>query len=157
MSKGPESNFWNTIRQNLPKNAHATRIENVHGGGVPDVHVVWDGLPFWMELKVTKGNAVKVSPHQVAWHMAYFARGGLSFFLVKSLSTKDVYSFEGDQGSNLLRGGVSAAHGTRFANPAALFQSLRPRLRSHYSATLRPDNSATLRPDGDGEMSLDPE
>ena len=51
---------------------------------------------------------------------------------------KELYSFEGDQGANLLRGGVSAAQGTRFANPAALFESLRPRLLAHYSATLRP-------------------
>lgn len=144
MSKGPESNFWNTIRMNLPKNAHATRIENVHGGGVPDVHVVWDGLPFWMELKVTKGNAVKVSPHQVAWHMAYFARGGLSFFLVKSLSTKDLYLFGGDQGPSLIFKGIKGAEGQRFSNPAALFESLRPRLLDQMSATLRPCDPAVL-------------
>jgi hypothetical protein len=46
-------------------------------------HMVWDGLPFWCELKVSKGNAVKVSPHQVAWNMAYWARGGSNFFLSK--------------------------------------------------------------------------
>ena len=137
MSKAPEANFWQSIRKNLPKKAFATRIENVHGGGVPDVHIVWDGIPFWMELKTTKGNAVKVSSHQAAWHMAYYARGGLSFFLVKALSTKDIYLFGGDQGPDLIKGGVSAARGSRFSNPAALFESLRPRLLDHYSATLR--------------------
>lgn len=50
------------IRQNLPKKCFATRIENKHGGGVPDCHMVWDGLPFWCELKVSKGNAVKSRP-----------------------------------------------------------------------------------------------
>ena len=138
MSKGPEANFWNTLRSNLPKTAFATRIENKHGGGVPDVHIVWDGLPFWCELKTSKSNAVKISPHQIAWHMAYFARGGLSFFLVKSLSSKDIYSFRGDQGPILLQEGISAAQGQRFENPAALFQSLRPCLEAHYSASLRP-------------------
>ena len=138
MSKGPEANFWNTLRSNLPKKAFATRIENVHGGGVPDVHIVWDGLPFWFELKTTKGNAVKVSSHQAAWHMAYYARGGLSFFLVKSLSTKDLYLFGGDQGPSLIFKGIKGAEGQRFSNPAALFESLRPRLLDQMSATLRP-------------------
>ena len=144
MSKGPEANFWNTLRSNLPKKAFATRIENVHGGGVPDVHIVWDGLPFWFELKTTKGNAVKVSSHQAAWHMSYYARGGLSFFLVKSLSTKDLYLFGGDQGPSLIFGGIKGAEGQRFSNPAALFESLRPRLLDQMSATLRPCDPAVL-------------
>ena len=136
MSKGPEANFWNTLRSNLPKNAFATRIENKHGGGVPDVHMVWDGLPLWMELKTTKSNAVKVSPHQVAWHMVYYARGGLSFFLVKSLSSKDLLLFGGEKGPDLLQNGVQGAEGLRFPNPASLFEGLRPRLVSHYSQFL---------------------
>ena len=138
MSQGQEANFWSTIRQNLPKKCFATRIENKHGGGVPDVHLVWDGLPFWCELKVTKGNAVKVTPHQVAWNMAYWARGGSNFFLVKCASTRDIILFDGDQGASLIKGGVSAARGQRFKNPAALFCALRPRLESRLPASLRP-------------------
>ena len=116
----------------------------MHGGGVPDVHIVWDGLPFWFELKTTKGNAVKVSSHQAAWHMAYYARGGLSFFLVKALSTKDLYLFGGDQGPSLIFKGIKGAEGQRFSNPASLFESLRPRLLEHMSATLRPCDPAVL-------------
>ena len=37
MSRGPEANFWSTIRKNLPEKCFATRIENKHGGGVPDL------------------------------------------------------------------------------------------------------------------------
>jgi len=135
---GPEATLWNQLRSNLPKNCHATRIENKHGGGVPDCHLLWAGLPFWLELKVMKSNAIKVSPHQIAWHMAYHARGGASFFLVKSLSTRELLLFGGDQGPLLLEGGASAAQGERFANPAALFSALRPRLKVIYSAALRP-------------------
>jgi len=91
----------------LPKKCFATRIENKHGGGVPDVHMVWDHRPFWMELKVAKSNAVKVSPHQVAWNMAYWARGGVNFFLVKAPSHKCIYLFEGDQGPRLVGAGLS--------------------------------------------------
>ena len=126
MSKGQEANFWSMIRQNLPKKCFATRIENKHGGGVPDCHMVWDGLPFWCELKVSKGNAVKVSPHQVAWNMAYWARGGSNFFLVKSLKDSDLILFDGDQGADLINGGISMARGQRFKNLAPLFCALRP-------------------------------
>ena len=68
MSKGMESNLWKQMKRNLPSNMIATRIENRNGGGIPDVHFLWYGLPFWCELKTTKSNAVNISPHQVAWN-----------------------------------------------------------------------------------------
>ena len=64
--------------------------------------------------------------------MAYCNRGGLSFFLVKALSTRTLVLFEGSEGPNLLSGGLSEAQGSRFENPAALFEALRPRLLDHY-------------------------
>ena len=100
--------------------------------------MVWDGLSFWCELKVSKANAVNISPHQIAWNSAYWARGGANFFLVKSLSPRELLLFDGDQGALLASGGISAAQGARFANPAALFCALRPRLELIYSAALRP-------------------
>ena len=138
MSQGPESNFWKSIRQNLPPKTFATRIENKHGGGVPDVHLLWDGIPIWIELKVSKGNAVKVSPHQVAWHMAYHARGGLSFYLVKRYKERDLVLFGGDQGVALASGGISEAQGTIYKSPAALFLALRPVLLDKLACSLRP-------------------
>ena len=132
MSKGPEANFWNSIRSNLPKNCHATRIENKHGGGVPDVHAVWDGLPFWLELKVSKSNAIKVSPHQIAWHAAYSARGGSSFFLVKRSSTRELLLFEGKYGVLLADGGCSAAEGAIFQDLPAFFSGLLPILQEKH-------------------------
>ena len=126
------------MKQNLPKTAFATRIENTHGGGVPDVHIVWDGMPFWIELKVCKVNGINIAPHQVAWNMAYYARNGASFFLVKSLSTKRLYLFSGDQGPVLAKGGLSEGRGPSFANAAALFKGLRPLLEDHFEVALRP-------------------
>ena len=126
MSRGPESNFWQTIRQNLPEKCFATRIENVSGGGVPDAHFVWDGLPFWFELKVSKSNAVNLRPHQVAWNMAYWVRGGANFILVKRAKERDLLLFDGDQGPSLAQGGISAAPHRVFDTPAALFAALRP-------------------------------
>jgi hypothetical protein len=138
MSRGPEAQFWTTLRQNLPKEAFATRIENTHGGGVPDVHIVWDGMPFWLELKTTKSNSVNIRPHQVAWNMVYFARGGLSFFLVKHLSSGILYLFPADQGPALATGGLSEARGPRFETTGALVEGLRAEVRGHYGRVLRP-------------------
>lgn len=129
MSKGPESNFWKQIRNNLPEKCFATRIENKHGGGVPDVHMVWDGLPFWLELKVTKSNAVSISPHQIAWHMAYCSNGGSSFYLVKRSSTRELLLFGGKTGALLADGGCSAAHGQIFSDVPSFFVGLRSILR----------------------------
>ena len=126
------------MRQNLPKEAFATRIENTHGGGVPDVYIVWDGLPFWLELKVCNVNAVNIRPHQVAWNMAHFARGGLSFFLVKALSSGILYLFPADQGPALALGGLSEARGASFESTGALVEGLRAAVLGHYERVLRP-------------------
>lgn len=139
MSKGPEANFWNSIRNSLPKKTFATRIENKHGGGVPDVHLLWDGLPVWFELKVaTKSNRIKLSPHQIAWHMAYYARGGASFFLVKAPFPRSIVLFEGKMGPDLHEKPITEVQGSWFTGPAPLFEALRPALLDHYGAALRP-------------------
>ena len=135
---GQEANFWSTIRKNLPKKCFATRIENKHGGGVPDVHLVWDGLSFWCELKVSKTNAVNISPHQIAWNAAYWARGGANFFLVKRAKERDLLLFRGDQGAALSSCGLSCALGSRFESLAPLFCALRPVLEG----ILRPASCA---------------
>ena len=132
MSKGTESNFWNLIRNNLPKKCHATRIENKHGGGIPDVHMVWEGLPFWIELKTTKNNTIKISPNQIAWNMAYSARGGLNFYLVKSLSLNKLFLFRGDQGASILDQGLCVSALFVCESASQMFASLRPLLLDHY-------------------------
>lgn len=96
------------MKKNLPPKSFPTRIENRHGGGVPDVHVVWDCLPFWLELKVTKGNTVNLSPQQIAWNTAYSRCGGVSFILVKGSGVGDLYLFEGAQAAEVKRIGLRA-------------------------------------------------
>ena len=102
------------------------------------MHFIWDGLPFWCELKVAKSNAVNISAHQVAWNTAYWVRGGSNFILVKSLKDRDLILFDGDQGTDLINGGISMARGQRFKNLAPLFCALRPVLESRMSCALRP-------------------
>ena len=144
MSKGPEANFWNTIKTNLPKKSLATRIENQHGGGIPDVHLLLDGLPLWIELKVTNANAVKITPHQVAWHTAYWARGGLSLILVKSLGSRSLFLFRGSEALPLARGGLSEAQGSRYENTKDMLAALRPLILEHYSEAVRLCGPASL-------------
>jgi hypothetical protein len=121
---GPEANLWAAARKSLPPKTFATRIENKHGGGVPDVHVVWDGKPFWIELKICKHNAVGVRPEQVAWNMAYWARGGRTYYLVKHSGTKVLHLFEGSQGPALALSGLSGAEGHEFRTFPALWEHI---------------------------------
>ena len=138
MARGPEANFWNMIRKNLPPKSSATRIENSHGGGVPDVHVVWDGLPFWVELKVAKYNAVGLRPNQVAWHMSYSYGGGVSFILVKRQKKPSLLLFDGDSAPRLHTEGIACGLAVEFCDSASLFKALRPRLVNHYAGFCAP-------------------
>ena len=90
-----ESNFWKLMSNNLPEKWHATSIEYRTGGGIPDVHIACQEGSFWVELKVTKNNSVKLTPHQIAWNTAYSHAGGVSFILVKHLGSGIIYLFEG--------------------------------------------------------------
>ena len=92
----------------MPKSWNTTRIENRFGGGIPDVHVCAEGLPFWIELKTTKTNRVNVSAHQVAWNFAYAQSGGVSFFLVVALSSSNLYLFDGVHGRGLAEHGLKS-------------------------------------------------
>ena len=138
MAAGPESNLWKAIRLKLPKNCHATRIENKSGGGVPDVHMVWDGLPFWLELKVSKSNAVNLRKEQIAWNTGYWARGGANFVLVQRFKTRELLLFEGGSSAEVLERGCLAPCVLSCASIPALFEGLRPILLARLSYDLRP-------------------
>ena len=75
---------------------------------MPDVHVVWAGLVFWLELKTTKNNTVRISPQQIAWNTAYSRSGGLSFILVKHLSSGDLFLFRGARALDIATSGLAA-------------------------------------------------
>lgn len=140
----PEANFWNTIRRNLPSNCHTTRIENRHGGGVPDVHVAWSGLVFWLELKTTKNNTVRISPQQIAWNTAYSRSGGLSFILVKHLSSGDLFLFRGARALDVAKSGLAA--GAEFRGSGSiLWDAIREAGVGHLESVL-----SGLRDSGSG-------
>ena len=104
----PEALLWKNLKESLPSHWQSQRIENRAGGGVPDVYLCAEGISFWVELKVTKTNAVKVSAFQHAWNYAHHRAGGINFYLVSPLEGPNLYLFAGDQGKNLMTHGIKS-------------------------------------------------
>ena len=66
-----ETKFWHEIKKATPKISW-TRIENTSSLGTPDLLGYNTNSHFFtVELKVTKGNKVTFSPHQIAFHVKH--------------------------------------------------------------------------------------
>ena len=102
-----EKNLWLRVKKNLPHDCYATRIENRMDGGVPDVHVIWSGLPFWIELKLTKANKIRLSPNQIAWNTKYSLNNGLAYILVQRLGEGSLFLFRGEDARELATNGLN--------------------------------------------------
>ena len=67
----PEVKLWHELKRNTSKIIW-TRIENRSLFGTPDLlGYPVSGNFFTVELKVTKGNKVTFSPHQIAFHVTH--------------------------------------------------------------------------------------
>ena len=87
-----ESKFYNELKRITPQ-IRWTRIENTSVSGTPDVlGYNTFGHYFTVELKVTRSNSVRLSPHQIAFHVTHPKN---SFILVKSLAACTVKLYEG--------------------------------------------------------------
>tara|TARA_R110000796_G_scaffold12284_1_gene40712 strand:- start:3224 stop:3562 length:339 start_codon:yes stop_codon:yes gene_type:complete len=111
---------------------------------MPDVYMIWDGFPVWIELKVITGNAVKLSPQQVAWHGAHSHAGGLSFILVKRSKDSGLFLFEGCHGRSVASEGVACVQGSRFEALGPVFEAIREVSIRHWSKALESCGSAAL-------------
>ena len=70
-----------------------TRLENLSGFGTPDLLCYNKKNTFFtVELKVAKGNSVKLSPHQISFHVKHPHK---TFILVSSDAYKDEKLYEG--------------------------------------------------------------
>ena len=96
------------MKKNLPPKTHYQRIENRISNGMSDTFLCHDGTSVFLELKTTKNNHVLLQTSQIAWNMSLFNAKGLSFFLVKHLSTSDLFLFEGRQAIELSEKGLLA-------------------------------------------------
>ena len=91
---GPEKKLWHELKRNTPQ-IKWTRLENTSLLGTPDLlGYNSSGKFFTVELKVTKSNKVRFSPHQIAFHIRHPKN---TFILVKSLGQSDLKLFQGTQ------------------------------------------------------------
>ena len=89
---GPEAKFYREIKKNF-KELSLIRIENSSLLGTPDLLVCNTSGHFrTIEIKVTKGNKVRFSPHQIAFHVKHPDN---TFILVKALSLNSIKLYEG--------------------------------------------------------------
>ena len=98
-----ETKFWNELKRITPQ-IKWTRLENSSVFGTPDLlGYNTSGHFFTVELKVTKSNSVRLSPHQIAFHKLHPKN---SFILVKSLAARRVKLYEGSRIMELVACGL---------------------------------------------------
>ncbi len=91
-----EKNFFLSIKKQLPKGTFIQKIENKFNSGFPDIIIINEKLPLFIELKApTKGNTFKIEPSQISTHLRIQANNYVSFFLVQAPSKAILYLFEG--------------------------------------------------------------
>ena len=68
---GPEAKLYRKFKKATPTISYS-RIENLALPGVPDTLCYNKYNTFFtVEFKVAKANKVRLSPHQIAWHMRH--------------------------------------------------------------------------------------
>ena len=88
---GPERKFYQEIKKSIP-NISWIRLENLSLSGTPDLLGYNDNHHFFtVELKVTKSNKVRFSPHQIAFHVDHPQN---SFILVEALDPRSAKHVE---------------------------------------------------------------
>ena len=89
---GPEAKLYKKIKKATPTISW-NRIENLAFPGMPDTLAYNKYNQFFtVEFKVTKGNKVKFSPHQIAFHVKHPRN---TFILVEHLGSGAVKLFPG--------------------------------------------------------------
>ena len=96
---GPEAKLYKKLTKEW-KEFTFTRLENISLLGTPDLLVCNNnGHFFTIELKVTKGNKLKFSPHQIAWH---YKHPDNTFIIAEALGPRAVNRFQMFRGSRIM-------------------------------------------------------
>ena len=89
---GPEAKLYKKFKKATPTISW-NRIENLAVPGLPDALAYNKYNTFFtVEFKVTKGNKLKFSPHQIAYHVAHPYN---SFILAEHLGSGSLKLYEG--------------------------------------------------------------
>ena len=105
---GPEAKLYQNVKQNF-KSFSLIRIENISLLGTPDLLVCNTSGHFCtLELKVTKGNKIRFSPHQIAVHLRHPHN---TFILAKALGplppkTSPISMYHGSRIEELVASGL---------------------------------------------------
>ncbi len=91
---GPEAKLYQKLKTKTPRIIW-TRIENLSLLGCPDLLGYNNNQHFFtVELKVTRGNKLKFSPHQIAFHIAHPKN---TFIIASTLGPRSVKLFHGSR------------------------------------------------------------
>ena len=99
----PETKFWHELKRITPQ-IKSTRLENTSVFGTPDLLGYNNNQHFFtVELKVTRGNSVRLSPHQISFHIRHPKN---TFILAKHLAPCTVKLYEGSRIMELVASGL---------------------------------------------------
>ena len=91
---GPEAKLYKKLKKNTPSIIW-NRIENLSILGMPDLLGYNNsGHFFTVELKITRANKLKFSPHQIAFHVAHPKN---TFIIAEALGPRSVKLFRGSR------------------------------------------------------------
>ena len=97
-----ESKFYNELKRVTPQ-IRWTRLENTSVLGTPDVLGYNSHQHFFtVELKIANGSKVRLSPHQISFHILHPKN---AFILVKTKT--DCHLYSGNQVRELFEKGLS--------------------------------------------------
>ena len=105
----PEQKLWKYVKKNFNKITW-TRLENLSSFGTPDLLGYNTNCHFFtLELKVTKSKKVRLSPHQISFHVRHPLD---TFILVQKLAPRgsklnEIFLYEGKQVQELAACGLS--------------------------------------------------
>ena len=101
---GPEAKLYKKLKKNTPRIIW-NRIENLSVLGMPDLLGYNSSSHFFtVELKITRANKLKFSPHQIAWHVAHPKN---TFILAQALGPGTVKLFRGSRIKELVACGLT--------------------------------------------------
>ena len=98
--RGKESTFWKNVRSITP-NISWTRMETYGTPGIPDLLGVFvddklkRNISFWVELKLTKGNKLDLSPFQISWNIKRYSLCQDNFIMAKSIEERAIFFYPG--------------------------------------------------------------
>src|SRR6056297_1769061 len=150
---GPEANLWQSMRQALKAGPfNPTRLENRHGGGVPDVEIQWPTGSAFVELKAPASTprsalqTLQIRPYLFAnsaksWEEAML-KGLTSNYLMCEIT--DHENTTTLQSASLASAKQKAWHARRFANGGISFflqSTARQRSKHLFSPVILPGTS----------------